>query len=431
MIELTKEPETANMNQRNEVSRLMIKLDPGAAAVIRALEAAGFKAYVVGGCVRDSLLGKQPHDWDLCSSATPEQVLEVFTPERCIPTGLKHGTITVKQDGGLYEVTTFRTEGTYTDGRHPDDVQYIGDLTGDLARRDFTMNAMAYNEADGLVDPFGGREDLLVRRVVRAVGDPMQRFGEDALRIMRLFRFAARERLDMEQDTLCAALALKENLRRISAERIREEMLGLLKAERPGRWILPEVFGVFLPEIVQQDACKFNHITRLIDAAPAVREVRLAALLHGAGGQARPIMRRLRFDVKTMDAVAELTELAGMTPETQEEALRLQVRRFLNQWGDERAMQLCMLRAAQIAAGEALPSLDGFAQMAKDVRAQGLCCSLKELAVNGGDLICELGMKSGSGLGDLLVQLLDDVVTMRLDNSREALLRAARERLGA
>ena len=166
---------------------MKLTLDPGAAALLDTLHAAGYAAYAVGGCVRDSLLGRTAHDWDLCTSALPQQVMELFGAEQCIPTGLQHGTVTIKYGGRLYETTTFRTEGSYTDGRHPDAVQFVPDVREDLARRDFTINAMAYNEAEGLVDPFGGQKDLQ-NGLLRAVGEPQQRFTEDALRILRLYR---------------------------------------------------------------------------------------------------------------------------------------------------------------------------------------------------------------------------------------------------
>ena len=168
-----------------------ITIESGAAALLDALHRAGFAAYAVGGCVRDSLLGLAPHDWDLCTAARPEQVMELFGEKQCIPTGLQHGTVTVKRDGRLYEITTFRTEGSYSDGRHPDSVAFVPDVREDLARRDFTINAMAYSAEEGLCDPFGGQEDL-ARGVVQAVGEPLRRFEEDALRILRLYRFAAR-----------------------------------------------------------------------------------------------------------------------------------------------------------------------------------------------------------------------------------------------
>ena len=186
---------------------MTIRMDEGAAELLDTLHKAGYAAYVVGGCVRDSLLGLTPHDWDLCTSALPQQVMELFGAQRCIPTGLQHGTVTVKQSGALYEITTFRTEGTYTDGRHPDEVHFVPDVREDLARRDFTINAMAYNEKEGLVDPFGGQADLQ-SGIVRAVGVPRQRFTEDALRILRLYRFAARFGFAIDPPTAQAAQEL-------------------------------------------------------------------------------------------------------------------------------------------------------------------------------------------------------------------------------
>ena len=188
-----------------------IKLDPGAALLLDALHGAGHAAYAVGGCVRDSLLGLDPHDWDLCTSARPEQVMELFGEEKCIPTGLQHGTVTVKQGGRLYETTTFRTEGAYSDGRHPDAVCFVPDVREDLARRDFTINAMAYSAEEGLIDPFGGRDDLAAH-LVRAVGEPERRFEEDALRILRLYRFAARFGFAIDPATGAAARALGPHL---------------------------------------------------------------------------------------------------------------------------------------------------------------------------------------------------------------------------
>ena len=188
-----------------------IRLDAGAAALLARLHGAGYAAYAVGGCVRDSLLGRTPQDWDLCTSARPEQVLALFGEGQCIPTGLQHGTVTIKYGGQLYETTTFRTEGAYTDGRHPDEVHFVPDVRQDLARRDFTINAMAYNDAEGLIDPFGGQQDLQ-QGILRAVGDPATRFEEDALRILRLYRFAARFGFAIDPPTWQAARALCAHL---------------------------------------------------------------------------------------------------------------------------------------------------------------------------------------------------------------------------
>ena len=227
---------------------MKLTLDPGAAALLDTLHAAGYAAYAVGGCVRDSLLGRTAHDWDLCTSALPQQVMELFGAEQCIPTGLQHGTVTIKYGGQLYETTTFRTEGSYTDGRHPDEVQFVPDVREDLARRDFTINAMAYNEAEGLVDPFGGQKDLQ-NGLLRAVGEPQQRFTEDALRILRLYRFAARFGFALDAATARAARQLAPHLDCISAERIQEELAKLLAAPQPGAYLEPAVLAVVLPEL--------------------------------------------------------------------------------------------------------------------------------------------------------------------------------------
>ena len=273
---------------------MKLTLDPGAAALLDALHTAGYAAYAVGGCVRDSLLGRTAHDWDLCTSALPQQVMELFGTEQCIPTGLQHGTVTIKYGGQLYETTTFRTEGSYTDGRHPDAVQFVPDVREDLARRDFTINAMAYNEAEGLVDPFGGQKDLQ-NGLLRAVGEPQQRFTEDALRILRLYRFAARFGFVLDAATARAARQLAPHLDCISAERIQEELAKLLAAPQPGAYLEPAVLAVVLPELTP---AALEAAKPVVDACPAGEEnlpVRWAALL-GALGEAgtRRVLKRLR-----------------------------------------------------------------------------------------------------------------------------------------
>ena len=258
-----------------------MQLDREARQLLDLLEQAGYRAYAVGGCVRDSLLGLTPHDWDLCTSALPQQVMELFGAQRCIPTGLQHGTVTVKQSGALYEITTFRTEGTYTDGRHPDEVHYVPDVRKDLARRDLTINAMAYNEKEGLVDPFGGQADLQ-SGIVRAVGVPRQRFTEDALRILRRYRFAARVGFAIDPATGAAARALGPHLDCDSAERIQEELLKLLAAPRPGSYLEPAVLAVILPELEpEKQPERFADLCRTIDRIDLTAEnvpTRLAAL---------------------------------------------------------------------------------------------------------------------------------------------------------
>ena len=273
---------------------MTIRMDEGAAELLDTLHRAGYAAYVVGGCVRDSLLGLTPHDWDLCTSALPQQVMELFGAQRCIPTGLQHGTITVKQSGALYEITTFRTEGTYTDGRHPDEVHFVPDVREDLARRDFTINAMAYNEKEGLVDPFGGQADLQ-SGIVRAVGVPRQRFTEDALRILRLYRFAARFGFAIDPPTAQAAQELCAHLDCVSVERIEEELAKLLSAPAPAAYLDEKILGVVLPELSPEALAAAKPV---VDACPAGEQalpVRLAALLLSLGEDGtRRTLRRLR-----------------------------------------------------------------------------------------------------------------------------------------
>ena len=289
-----------------------IKLDPGAALLLDALHGAGHAAYAVGGCVRDSLLGLAPHDWDLCTSARPEQVMALFGEEKCIPTGLQHGTVTVKQGGRLYETTTFRTEGAYSDGRHPDAVCFVPEVREDLARRDFTINAMAYSAEEGLIDPFGGRDDLAAH-LVRAVGEPERRFEEDALRILRLYRFAARFGFAIDPATGAAARALGPHLDCVSAERIQEELLKLLAAPRPGSYLEPAVLAVILPELEpEKQPERFAELCRTIDRIEPTAEnvpARLAALLWPLGeAGARKALRKLKCSNALTD---EVTALVG------------------------------------------------------------------------------------------------------------------------
>ena len=428
---------------------MKLTLDPGAAALLDTLHAAGYAAYAVGGCVRDSLLGRTAHDWDLCTSALPQQVMELFGAEQCIPTGLQHGTVTIKYGGQLYETTTFRTEGSYTDGRHPDAVQFVPDVREDLARRDFTINAMAYNEAEGLVDPFGGQADLQ-NGLLRAVGEPQQRFTEDALRILRLYRFAARFGFALDAATARAARQLAPHLDCISAERIQEELAKLLIAPQPGAYLEPAVLAVVLPELTPENLTAAKPV---LDACPAGEEnlpVRWAALL-GALGETdtRRVLKRLRCSNACIEETAVLVrETAGKgvcrsfsedrplgwdwvpQPELVSEekasahAGDIHLRQLLGRYGLRTVERLCALCAALHP--QNAPDCALAAQRARQLEADGVCCRVSQLAVNGRDLMA-VGILAGPALRRVLEALLDGVIRAEYPNEKPALLTAAQK----
>ena len=395
-------------------------LDPGAAALLTRLHAAGHAAYAVGGCVRDSLLGQTPHDWDLCTSATPEQVLELFGKAHCIPTGLQHGTVTVKHGGELYEITTFRTEGAYSDGRHPDHVAFVPDVKEDLARRDFTINAMAYNAEEGLIDPFGGQNDLAAG-IVRAVGEPQRRFEEDALRILRLYRFAARFSFAIDPATGQAARALCRHLDCVSEERIAEELSRLLAAPAPGAYLEAEVLAVIFPEL---DAAELPESRRILDALEPGMEhvpVRLAALLCPLGeAGARAALKRLKCSNTLTGTVATLVrEAAAGMPGA---ALTLTARRFLSRYDLATITDLTALCSARHP--EQAEAFAALQQEAARLVETNACCRINQLAVNGRDLM-DAGIRPGPGLRRVLDALLEQVLTGQLPNEKAALLAAA------
>ena len=449
-----------------------IRLDAGAAALLARLHGAGYAAYAVGGCVRDSLLGRTPQDWDLCTSARPEQVLALFGEGQCIPTGLQHGTVTIKYGGQLYETTTFRTEGAYTDGRHPDEVHFVPDVRQDLARRDFTINAMAYNDAEGLIDPFGGQQDLQ-QGILRAVGDPATRFEEDALRILRLYRFAARFGFAIDPPTGQAARALCAHLDCVSVERIEEELSKLLAAPAPEAYLDEKILKVIIPEL---SAPALQAAKPVVDACPAGTEdlpVRWAALLMSLGEDGtRKALKRLRCSNTCIEQTAVLVRETGggggsfsedrplgCDPAAGAAASRMQgpvmgrcrrwepqpvfvseeessaapgqdaapdtvirIRKLLGRYDLHTVQRLAALGVAM--EPEQAADFAAQAELAAQLDADGVCCRVSQLAVNGRDLMAA-GIPAGPGLRKALEALLDAVVRGQLPNERQRLLDAA------
>ena len=400
---------------------MTIRMDEGAAELLDTLHRAGYAAYVVGGCVRDSLLGLTPHDWDLCTSALPQQGMKLFGEEKCIPTGLQHGTVTVKQGGGLYEITTFRTEGAYTDGRHPDEVHFVPDVREDLARRDFTINAMAYNEKEGLVDPFGGQADLQ-SGILRAVGVPHQRFTEDALRILRLYRFAARFGFAIDPPTAQAAQELCAHLDCVSVERIEEELAKLLSAPAPAAYLDKKILGVVLPELSPEALAAAKPV---VDACPAGEQalpVRLAALLLSLGEDGtRRTLRRLRCSNACIEETAVLVrEAVPGVPVS----LNIYARRLLGKYNLCTVQRLAALGTAL--QPERSADFAALSELAERLDADGVCCRVSQLAVNGRDLMAA-GVPAGPGIRKVLEALLDGVIREEYPNERQALLAAVQQ----
>ena len=430
----------------------------GVGRILRTLSAAGYEAFLVGGCVRDLLRGVEPHDWDICTSARPEQTELCFAGLRIIETGLKHGTITVAADGAAYEITTFRTEGPYSDGRRPDYVVFGAGLEADLARRDFTVNAMALGPDGVLRDPFGGAADLRAG-VIRCVGEPARRFQEDGLRLMRALRFGAALGFELETDT---ARAIHENgpmLRYVAAERIREELVRLLPGPGAGGLLrrYPDVLCRFWPELGPLTELEQNtpwhcwggweHTVRAVEAAPADPVLRLAVLLHDVGkpsckttdeqgidhffGHAAAgakladgMLRALKFDNRTREQVTALVARHDLPLPPQERP----VRRWLGRLGPEQFFRLLEVKRAdnlgqspELARGR-LTELDAVRALAEELIARGQCFSLRDLAVNGRDVIAA-GTPPGPEVGRTLDALLEQVLSGEVPNERAILLK--------
>lgn len=416
-----------------------ISVPPYVVDVLSQLTRMGYAAYVVGGCVRDSLLGREPADWDVCTAATPDEMLAVFRRFRVLKTGLKHGTLTVRSRGHSVEVTTFRTDGVYSDNRHPDAVTFVSEVEDDLSRRDFTINAMAYHPDHGIVDAFGGQQDL-ADHMLRCVGEPDMRFQEDGLRILRALRFAARFQFAVERETAYAVHRNRHLLENISAERIYKELQGILVSPGVGDMLtaFPQVFATIMPELMPLIGCVrgeedlWMHITQAVCAAPADFALRLVMLMHethadpaAAAEQAAAALSRLKSDGATALAVTTLLREFDLSFPT----TRAGMRRLIGRLGQQRVQQLFTLRQAhlRVAPNAAASSALRAAMLLADetLAEQPPAFTTADLTITGRDLI-SLGLKPGPAFGKLLAALLSEVQDETLPNTREALICRAR-----
>ena len=427
--------------------------------VLETLERAGYEAWCVGGCVRDTLLGKPPEDWDVTTNALPEEAMAVFGPQ-AFPTGLQHGTVTVRLGGRSIEVTTYRVDGAYRDHRRPDSVTFTRSLEEDLARRDFTVNAMAVDLRGDLRDPFGGEADLR-RGILRCVGDPDRRFDEDALRILRGLRFAATLGFAIGEETARSIHEKREGLRDIAAERIRVEVMKLLRGKAAAEVLrqFPDVLGVFWPEILPMVGFEqhnphhcydvWEHTLHAVAAAPQDEVLRCTMLLHDAGkpscfafgddgvghffghgavsrARAHQMLLRLKCSTEFRERVVRLVEWHDRQIPLTDRG----VRRALRKLGEEDLRRLIAVKRADNLAQAAeyhgrQQELDRLEALLEQLLAEDVCFSLKQLAVNGWDMMA-LGLE-GAAIGTALETLLDAVVNGDLPNDREALLEKAKE----
>lgn len=427
--------------------------------IIETLTEHGFEAYAVGGCVRDSVLERNPQDWDITTSASPAAVKAIF--RHTIDTGILHGTVTVMIDHEGFEVTTYRIDGEYEDARHPKEVLFTSNLLEDLKRRDFTINAMAYNEQNGLVDAFDGLGDLK-RKVIRCVGKAEERFSEDALRMLRAVRFAAQLGFSIEEETKGAILKLALNIGKVSAERIQMELVKLLVSGHPKELRTAYetgLTGVFLPEFDRMMLTPQNnphhcysvgeHTLKALKQVPSDKVLRLAVLLHDVAKPvckttdekgkdhfyghpaegakiARGILRRLKFDNDTTDKTCRLIQWHDDNPELKEK----NIRRAISRIGMEQYPALFAVKRADILAQssyrqkEKLSYVDCYEKMYLDILEKQQALSLKQLAITGSDLIAD-GMKPGKEIGEVLEKLLDLVLEEPEFNTREKLLEQA------
>ena len=440
---------------------MKINIPEYAQTALDMLHACGYKAYIVGGCVRDALLGKTPNDYDICTDCTPQEMKKVFASYNAIETGIKHGTLTVLIGHDPIEITTFRSDGKYSDHRKPDKVRFEKELSQDLKRRDFTINALCYNQSEGLVDMFGGAQDLQ-RRIIRCVGDPTERFDEDALRILRAMRFSSVLDFEIEKGTSSAIHSQKELLKNISAERIAAELKKLLCGKDPAR-ILTEYRDVMAVIIPQLEPCfdlkqnnphhcydVYTHICKSVNNISPDWVLRLTMLLHDIGKPlvhttdsagvdhfkthqlksaklSREITGALKLDNRSRSRIYDLV----LEHDTRIPPVKKSVRRLMSKYDDDFFDDYLRVRRADTLAQsgymreQKLAELEAIGEVARQIRAEQLCLHISDLAVNGNDLI-DLGYE-GSSIGKALKMLLDAVIEERTDNEKDALVTYLKE----
>lgn len=439
--------------------KFKINIPKDANKLIHTLQSNGHSAYVVGGCVRDSILGREPHDWDICTSATPSEMLEIFKDRKVIETGLQHGTITVVVNGEPYEITTYRIDGDYSDNRRPDSVEFTNSLIEDLKRRDFTINAMAYNDTEGLIDPFNGLEDIEYKKI-QCVGSAKDRFGEDALRILRAIRFASQLEFVMMPETNWEIHQQYKSLKNISIERIHSEFCKIATSDDfcVQMVLYQDVFALFIPEL--RDMFNFpqnnpyhnydvyGHTIHAVEHCESDDLiVRLAVFFHDFGkphsyqdgedgirhfkGHGKvsaeitdTIMKRLRFDNDTRNNVVELVYYHDATLEVGKKY----VKRWLNKIGVDQFRRLLEVRKADVKAqnpiyeNERLDKIREIEKILEEVLNEQECFSLKDLAINGNDVKQAMMLKEGKDIGYWLNQILQRVIDGELNNNKEDLI---------
>ena len=429
--------------------------------MLSVLSAAGHKAYIVGGCVRDALMAREPKDYDVTTRAHPEEVMRLFSADKVIDTGSKHGTVTVIHNGTHIEVTTFRKDANYSDGRHPDSVSFSDSIEEDLSRRDFTINAMAYSETDGLIDPFDGRSDIALG-LIRTVGDPNARFSEDALRILRALRFSSALGFDIEEKTKEAILSRKKDIEeRVSKERIQKELEGILLGEHAEKVLreYSDVIGIAIPEIIPMVGFDqktpyhiydvWEHTIRVVGGMPKDSVSRLAALFHDIGkpssflqgedgvghfyghpevsyAMADSIMRRLKFDNATREEVIALVRWHDLRPELTDKAVRRVITKVSPELFDKWiAIKKADNRAQSPMVSDRMEQIEEIEKIGHRLIEEEGALSLRTLNISGRDIM-SLGINEGPIVGKIMNLLLEEVLEEKIGNNHEELIERAK-----